>query len=734
MKKLLNLFYILLVIVIGLLVQADLALRYVLPLEKVQQTLQTQISSLAGRAVQAEKISVSLTGIHLQKVKIAHSTEESEQEDLFFADEMILRFAPWGLLSGHIDIRKIVLDGLQINVVREKDGRFNFDDLFASSKKQTQPVAQENKPFSLNLSLKNLYLDNSRFSFTDNMNGHKLEINPIYLSVTDFRFDKEFSVSINANIRYKHPDFTEQTLQIGTTFWPHLHQLDLAQASVFLKRFVLKHTGGVFVMNADVKNLKNPSVEVLVNAKNISSDLIAFARPQVSAFEVPKAKIYVSAQADLDAQQIQLSSFTISALDSFVSAAGKGSLGTTAQFDLAGQFKASLADWGKAVEMLQPYHLAGTIGGVVRGNNEDVSAQITLDKVGAVLPHAGTLSGLDTFIEIADLNHLNIEKFSGQLNEGPFDGSLSVQRSDEKINADLKFFSKRLDLPKPLGGGRKTTTATPTAKEEAKPWPLPPISLKTDIQIGALDAPFIAGKNIRFATDLQGITPALEQVHGKLSLHTANGEIKDLNQLTHANVLTKVLFGSLGVVSNVINSMNVFSLLDGIGKGMVSAVSDEGPTQEDRVVQTILDENGHEIQVWVPASSQKIDGRLLFEQFTTDIVFAQGIADVQRGSFVSDLMSFNLQGEMNFKTQDLDLQVNAAPGRHYEDGIMLLTLKIGGTMSEPKGSVSMMSSLTSVVTQGVGNNFVSRSVKKVWSGITGLFKKEKPQEEQKIEE
>ena len=82
----------------------------------------------------------------------------------------------------------------------------------------------------------------------------------------------------------------------------------------------------------------------------------------------------------------------------------------------------------------------------------------------------------------------------------------------------------------------------------------------------------------------------------------------------------------------------------------------------------------------------------------------------------------------------MDLQVNAAPGRHYEDGIMPLTLKIGGTMSEPKGSVSMMSSLTSVVTQGVGNNFVSRSVKKVWSGITGLFKKEKAQEEQKTEE
>ena len=33
-------------------------------------------------------------------------------------------------------------------------------------------------------------------------------------------------------------------------------------------------------------------------------------------------------------------------------------------------------------------------------------------------------------------------------------------------------------------------------------------------------------------------------------------------------------------------------------------------------------------------------------------------------------MSFNLTGDMNFKTQTLDLKVNAAPGRHYEDGIM----------------------------------------------------------------
>ena len=54
---------------------------------------------------------------------------------------------------------------------------------------------------------------------------------------------------------------------------------------------------------------------------------------------------------------------------------------------------------------------------------------------------------------------------------------------------------------------------------------------------------------------------------------------------------------------------------------------------------------------------------------------------------------------------------------------MPLTLGIGGTLDEPKGSMSMASSVTSLVTQGVGNNFVSRGVKKTLGGFFGLFKK-----------
>ena len=72
------------------------------------------------------------------------------------------------------------------------------------------------------------------------------------------------------------------------------------------------------------------------------------------------------------------------------------------------------------------------------------------------------------------------------------------------------------------------------------------------------------------------------------------------------------------------------------------------------------------------------------------------------------------------------MTVKAAPGKHETDGIMPLTLKIGGTVSEPKGSMSVMRSVTSLVTQGVANNFASRAVKKTVSVFLGLFKKKTP--------
>ena len=68
---------------------------------------------------------------------------------------------------------------------------------------------------------------------------------------------------------------------------------------------------------------------------------------------------------------------------------------------------------------------------------------------------------------------------------------------------------------------------------------------------------------------------------------------------------------------------------------------------------------------------------------------------------------------MNFKENLLNMTVNAAPGRHEDDGIMPLTMKIGGTMDEPSGSLSLLGSVTTLVGDALTKNVVSSKITKL---------------------
>ena len=77
---------------------------------------------------------------------------------------------------------------------------------------------------------------------------------------------------------------------------------------------------------------------------------------------------------------------------------------------------------------------------------------------------------------------------------------------------------------------------------------------------------------------------------------------------------------------------------------------------------------------------------------------------------------------MNFRENILDMTVFAAPGSHEVDGIMPLTMNIGGTMDEPKGSLSLLGSVSSLVGDMLTKNVVSDKLKKGFSALFGLKK------------
>ena len=228
---------------------------------------------------------------------------------------------------------------------------------------------------------------------------------------------------------------------------------------------------------------------------------------------------------------------------------------------------------------------------------------------------------------------------------------------------------------------------TPKAK-------FPPVHLRAQIKSGPVSVPYFYAKSVDIHTRLTGITAELDKADGTAEMQIGEGEIQDIYKLTQANSVTKAMFLSLSVVSRVINSLNVVDLLSKLMPGDKEQMPEK-----------------------------KTDGKLAFESFSGALKFNKGVMEMTKGSFVSDFMSLKISGTTNFRNGVLDMQVNAAPGKHYDTGIMPITLKIGGTVDEPKGSLSMLGSAAALVTQAVGNNFASNAVKKGVGGFFGLFKK-----------
>ncbi|WP_428078837.1 AsmA-like C-terminal region-containing protein, partial [Candidatus Avelusimicrobium faecicola] len=236
--------------------------------------------------------------------------------------------------------------------------------------------------------------------------------------------------------------------------------------------------------------------------------------------------------------------------------------------------------------------------------------------------------------------------------------------------------------------------ATPQGPQAAHKVKFPPVHLRAQIKSGPVSVPYFYAKSVDIHTRLTGITAELDKADGTADMQIGEGEIQDIYKLTQANSVTKAMFLSLSVVSRVINSLNVVDLLSKLMPGDKEQMPEK-----------------------------KTDGKLAFESFSGALKFDKGVMEMTKGSFVSDFMSLKISGTTNFRNGVLDMQVNAAPGKHYDTGIMPITLKIGGTVDEPKGSLSMLGSAAALVTQAVGNNFASNAVKKGVGGFFGLFKK-----------
>lgn len=697
-------------------VLADVGLHFLSGRAWVHQQIARRLSDATGREVQLGHVRLNLRGAAVEDFILAKPGGLSEGKMLHI-NKARIKVSLWHLLHGQLHIKAVDVNGLSFHLVRDEQGRLNTD--FSTQSSGDEKEESSAAPFDI--AVKELRAHNVQFIYTDQQTALQTELKNLDIRVRNFSWEDPFEIQAKTNFVYtqNNGDFSAD---VSLNVKAALNNLDLSGAYADISSFTLRRDNMRATLSGHVENFTSPSFDLKLDGQNISSEQLMPFVSQDFPFTFAKFSTQANGNVQPEKEKVEFSKAGLTFPGAQVNAKGTIQWASNA-YDVTADATVLLDNLAESFPVLKPYALGGNLTLQVQAAPKGLDAKTEWLDGKLQTPQAGKISALQVVLDASEQwdfqNGKGTLDVNGMLNGEPFKTNFSFDQTPRLISANLKAYADRVVLPPAdkSAAPAQTAAAKTDSSAQKRSWPLPPITAKADVQVLSLDAPYLRGNDLDFKLDMSGITPRLDKAHGTLQLAINDGQITDLYHLTDSNALMKVLFMSLNVVGKVFNSLDVLSVLGGLAG---SSKSDDA----EEVIKMIPDENGEMVAVKVPASSRKVDGKLAYDKFATEVQFDTGVATVKKGSFVSDMMSFNLSGTTNFKTEKIDMTVHAAPGKHETDGIMPLTLKIGGTVSEPSGNMSVVGSVASLVKQGVTNNFASRAVKKGVGGFFGLFKKE----------
>lgn len=709
LKKLLKIF-ICIVIALGvLLLVAEFSLRYILPTKSVKEKTLSYLSQTIGADIKTNTIEASIFGITLNDV----SVDVSEQE-LFSCKKLNISLSPFKLLIGQLYVKKIILQEPFIKIIRKEDGTFNFEPLTTTEEQAETPISEgTTSPFDLRIH--NLAINKAQISFLDYKDNIKANIKNLNFNLNKFSFYEPFDYSISFDPYFEQNDIIFDGAHLTLNAETNLKELNLQGAALNIKKLLFTYKESVLKAQAQVDNFENPSGNISAELKDLSdSTLDSFTH--TVPFHIPLIRTDISFDYFINDSKANIKSLILKVAGTELNLKANLDLNKSTVTDGKIKFTSVLDSLKTISPMIEEFNPGGQISAdfefawpLVLGGN------LALKDIGLFTDKAGTLESFNTNINVKSIDEITIEESSGKLNNNSFTLKASYLKQAEFADVFFDFKADKLYV----FNTSKTATQEEKLKEEQNTKPemavveqneknvkeatFPPINVNAKVDIKKLDVPFIKGNNLIFEAKAQNITTQMNKTHGIFNLNIQNGQIKDIYTISNANTITKVMFMSLGIVSKVINTLNVLDLLNGMGKMLTGSKEDE------------------EIPV-----HQEINGKMDFDSFSTKVNFNEGLATMKKCSFVSSLFSFRVNGNINFENRKIKLNVDSAPGKHTENGIMPLNIDIKGTIEDPKGSLSVLSSVSDLVTNTITNNPVSNMLKSTW----GALFKSKPKEEE----
>lgn len=658
MKKLIKILAVLTVIFVLLLVAALVTLKIMFPAEKLKSMAQQYAQNTLQREVTFSDVSFNLIGLTLENLAISESRTFADGTFLK-ADEAVLKIAVKPLLQKRVEITTVGLKGLEINLIKQKDGTFNFDDLLSTGEESQTDTAKTESSSSSDFSFtaEHIYAQDCSVHYQDLQQNMSTSVTNLNLDIRDFDLSHPFTAVVNFTTDYKDKAGLNVTIPLQATALINLANLDMQQASLVLQDFQLAYKTLQFSLQGKVENFEKPAVNLQGKLSGLSNRVIADIVPDLPHFVLPDIYLIAQADADLDTSSAVIKQAKLSVADSAITAEGKTTWGeTNATYDIQANLNLNLTQIASMTTLLDGYGMGGTVSGKLTATDkkegQDVRGTINVKNL-AVKYDTLSLSEMNGAVTLASLAQISANQITGKLNEEPFTASFAYKDLGSVLDIVFNFDLSKLTLAAfPSSGGQESQPAQDAPAAADGPETL--FNITSQIKIGEISIPYFESKGATLNAALQKASSSMKQANGTVNFALQEGVIKDLGNLTQGSKIAKIIMLPISLINTVSSKLGV------------------------------------EI---FPAASVAEKGQIQFTSGSGAYAFTDGVMNVQETHFDSSLSNMTATGNINFPTDALDMRVKATVLTSQTP----IVIKIGGTVSNPSGKLDVAQTAVSLV-------------------------------------
>ena len=414
-----------------------------------------QAEGALGRKISVDQVQATIfSGIGARLTNFAMADDPTYASgDFVRAKDLQIIVKFWPLLRKSVQVKQVILHDPVIQIVRNRDGNFNFSTIGKKAKaKKDEREKEERAPreeqSALLISL--VDISNGNIRYLDKKNGTDMQAKQIDLKIEDFDFAKPFSVKLKAAIYADKQNFTLKSTigpigqRVDVANIPVDGEIDIDPLNMTQLRATLPIMKSAMPRELDVSGVyrvKDLKFKGTLNNLALDGQLEGTngALRYGNAFQKPAGDpLALNLDLRLTGNKITIRNGHLKLHSLDLAAAGDIQTGNNTVLNLSLDSKpASLEGWDRIVPALADYQLSGIMdvkasirGSIGKGAAPQIQGTLGLKKVTAKPPSfPKPIEDLDTTV-----------KFSGQRADIN-DMTLSLGKSRIRLAAAIEKFA-----------------------------------------------------------------------------------------------------------------------------------------------------------------------------------------------------------------------------------------------------------------------------------------------------